>query len=70
MQESIINKRCLLTNVIPNHDFAFAERGAIVDGACIATALLPGYPIAAIRTGQYGADGRLWEVEIARPGGE
>ena len=53
-----------------NHDFAFAERGAIVEGACIATALLPGYPIAAVRTGQHDAGERLWEVEIVPPEGE
>ena len=53
-----------------NHDFAFAERGAIVEGACVATALLPGYPIAAIRTGQHDAGERLWEVEIVPPEGE
>ena len=53
-----------------NHDFAFAERGAIVKGACIATALLPAYPIARIHTGQYDAGERLWEVEIVHPQGE
>ena len=53
-----------------NYNFAFTERGAIIEGACVATVLLPGYPIAAIRTGQHDADDRLWEVEIVPPEGE
>ena len=39
--------------------------GARIDGNCVATALLPAYPIARIRTGQFTADGTRWEVEIA-----
>ena len=48
-----------------NLDFAFAERGAIRDGACLAVATLPGYAIASLRTGQWvRGDGELWRVEI------
>ena len=48
-----------------NRDFAFAHRGGPFDGKCLATALLPDYPIAAIRTGQYAAGrGELWAVVL------
>ena len=49
-----------------NRDFVFARRGGPFDGKCLATVLLPDYPIAAIRTGQYLAGrGELWGVELA-----
>ena len=49
-----------------NLDFAFGERGALVDGACVATVELPGYDIASVRTGQFGADaGVAWQIEFA-----
>ena len=35
------------------HDFNFRERGARIDGNCVAVAPLPDYPIARIHTGQY-----------------
>ena len=51
-----------------NLDFAFAERGGIEGGACVARTALPEWEIASVRTGQFGADGELWSVEFA-PGG-
>ena len=48
-----------------NLDF-FLRRGlARIDGNCVAVALLPDYPIAAIRTGQLTDDGVHWEAAIA-----
>ena len=49
-----------------NLDFDFAHRGGHFDGKCLATALLPDYPIAAVRTGQYVAgQGEVWAAELA-----
>ncbi len=48
-----------------NLDFGFGERGVIFDGKCAAAAPLPKYGIARITTGQFDADGRVWEVEFA-----
>ena len=49
-----------------NLDFVFAHRGGHFDGKCLATVLLPDYPLAAVRTGQYMAGrGELWGVELA-----
>ena len=45
-----------------NLDFSL---GARIDGNCVATALLPAYPIASIRTGQFADDGTRWEAGIA-----
>ena len=48
-----------------NLDF-FLRRGlARIDGNCVAVAVLPAYPIAAVRTGQLTDDGILWEANIA-----
>ena len=47
-----------------NLDF-FLRRGlARIDGDCVAVAVLPDYPIAAVRTGQLTDDGVLWEADI------
>ena len=46
-------------------DFRFALRGARFDGRCVASMPLPDYPIAGIRTGQYGDGGETWSVEFA-----
>ena len=53
-----------------NLDFDFARYGGHFDGKCLATAPLPEYPIAAIRTGQRNSgQGDGWSVElIAAPG--
>ena len=49
-----------------SRDFAFErETGSVrFDGKCLATRLLPEYPIASIHTGQYDASGQLWSVDI------
>ncbi len=48
-----------------NADFRFVERGAVVDGKCVAVAPLPGYGIERIRTGQFvSGAGELWRVEF------
>ena len=45
--------------------FAFHENGAVFDGKCLTFAPLPGYPIAAVRTGQLTADDSAsWSVEF------
>lgn len=45
-----------------NLDFAFAERGALLGGACVAIAELPHYGIARLTTGQYApGEQRLWD---------
>ena len=48
-----------------NRDFDFFTHGARIDGACVASALLPEYPIARIRTGQFiRGRGELWEATV------
>ena len=47
-----------------NHDFPIWQRATYDAGACVAAIPLPQYPIAAIKTGQYNEQGRLWEGEI------
>ena len=42
--------------------------GARIDGNCVATALLPDYPIARIRTGQFAGEGIRWQVEFTPDG--
>ena len=46
-------------------DFRFALRGTSFDGRCVASMPLPDYPIAGIRTGQYGDGGESWSAEFA-----
>ena len=54
-----------------NLDFALDDAGARTeDGTCAATAPLPAYPIATVRTGQFDGDGERWAVEFAPPDGE
>ena len=48
-----------------NLDFSL---GARIDGNCVATALLPDYPIARIRTGQFTGNGIPWQVEFTPDG--
>ena len=51
-----------------NYDFGFGEGGLILtDGTCVVERRLPAYDIAAIHTGQYNADGRIWEREYRLP---
>ena len=48
-----------------NLDRSLREGSARIDGNCVAVAVLPDYPIAAIRTGQLTDDGVLWEANVA-----
>ena len=47
-----------------NVDLALQGSRARIDGDCMAVVLLPDYPIAAIRTGQFTDGGVLWEAEV------
>ncbi len=47
-----------------NLDFDFNRRGHWFDGKCLAVVELPNYPITEIRTGQFTAEGALWEVAL------
>lgn len=49
-----------------NLDFSFDIHGARFDGKCLTTAVLPDYPAARVRTGQFVRDeGRSWEGEFS-----
>lgn len=50
--------------VFESLDFDLAQRGLLRDGLCLATAQLPSYPIAEMRTGQWRAGGELWRRRI------
>ena len=50
-----------------NLDFALADRGGRFGGRCLATAELPDYGIARVRTGQFAGGERLWDGEFAFP---
>ena len=51
-----------------NLDFTFYENGVRFDGKCLASVLLPDYPIARINTGQWiPGEGKLWEGEFPFP---
>ena len=53
-----------------NLDFDFFLNGASFDGKCVATVPLPEYPIASVRTGQFGpGEGEVWSAEFALGGG-
>ena len=48
-----------------NMDFNFADRGGVGQGrTCIAAVELPGYPVAVARTGQFTAEGVIWQETI------
>ena len=48
-----------------NADFRVAERGARIDGKCVAERELPDYAIERIRTGQFiRGEGELWSAEF------
>ena len=47
-----------------NRDFSFDQQGILAQQVCVGFQLLPDYPIAAIRTGQFVGDTELWEGEI------
>ena len=44
-----------------NLDFAFRDHRPIEGGVCVARRELPDYGIAAIRTGQFNEEGKIWE---------
>ena len=47
-------------------NFDFVRQGGRFDGNCLAAVILPDYPIAALRTGQYvPGQGDLWSVALA-----
>ena len=48
-----------------NLDRALRGGSARIDGDCVGAVILPDYPIAGIRTGQFTDDGVLWEANIA-----
>ena len=48
-----------------NLDFRFFLNGAWFDGQCAARVPLPPYPVASIRTGQFGSAGEIWSAEFA-----
>ena len=52
-----------------NLDFAFRDHGLIGGRVCVTTRKLPDYAIAAIRTGQFTGEGRIWEgnFDVAEP---
>ncbi len=52
-----------------NLDFAFRDHRFIEGGDCVARRELPDYGIAAVRTGQYTDEGRIWEgsFEVVEP---
>ena len=46
-------------------NFDFVRQGGRFDGKCLAAVILPDYPIAALRTGQYvPGQGDLWSVQL------
>ena len=49
-----------------NLDFNFHERGAVLDGACVAVVTLPGFPVARVETGQLDREGgQAWRAAFA-----
>ena len=50
-----------------NLGFEFADRGIVHNGTCLATAQLPDYPIAEVRTGQRQAEGDIWRARFTPP---
>ena len=47
-----------------NLDFGFWERGGVLGDACVATVRLPPWPVRELRTGQVGANGAGWRVDL------
>lgn len=47
-----------------NLDFSFARAGTVFDDRCVATVVLPSYPVAKVRTGQ-GGGAVPWDVEFS-----
>ena len=55
-----------------NLDFAFRDHRLIKGGVCVARRTLPDYGIAAIRTGQFTGEGKIWKgsFDVAEPAGD
>lgn len=51
-----------------NREFEFDRRGVVFDQKCYARFVLPQYPIAAVSTGQYDDQGKIWEAEFRLDG--
>ena len=47
-----------------NLDFGFWEHGGVLGDACVATVRLPPWPVRELRTGQVGANGLGWRVDL------
>ena len=47
-----------------NLDFSFESRGVRFEGKCMVSVVLPSYPVAKVRTGQFIGRELLWEAEI------
>ena len=47
-----------------NLDFGFWEHGGVFGDACVATVRLPPWPVRELRTGQVGANGSGWRVDL------
>ncbi len=48
-----------------NLDFDFFLVGVRFDGKCVASVALPDYPVAGVRTGQFGDSGEVWSVAFS-----
>ena len=46
-------------------DFDFRLNGAAFEGKCAGLVPLPDYPVAGVRTGQFGGEGELWDAALA-----
>ena len=55
-----------------NLDFAFSYHGVSKGGVCVGRRELPDYGIAALRTGQFTGEGRIWEgsFDVVEPAGD
>ena len=47
-----------------NLDFSFESRGVRFEGNCLVSVVLPSYPVAEVRTGQFAGPKLLWEAEF------
>ena len=51
-----------------SREFEFERRGVVFGQKCYARFVLPQYPIAAVSTGQYSDEGKIWEAEFSLDG--
>ena len=52
-----------------NMDFEFFLVGGRFDGKCVASIALPDYPVAGVRTGQFGDSGEIWSATFSLQSG-